>query len=366
MKFRNNNKIKNIVIAWSIVAMLLTSCAPSQKVIDNIIPDYNKRLYSVADLIPYKYKELRNAQALYGNELTDFFYTNTSTAAETKRTTKKDQDAFFSELRYRNANYKLLRERLAMYTEDERESTATKEAERQKEYDEYYKLQNARGGDTLKKYNNGKLQGMPLVSIRVDLSTATMSEVDDLFSEVDCEIYKPTVIETKVYDKLKFGDTINLVVPATNSTVNCPETKIVNCTYIATDSLLYKGDDGKDNYYFIAQVDGINDHVRRVLDYYGKTLETYVETKPLQFMKYARVARANEQQRLLDAIAQDNLTSYDFDKIAVRALSGGYLVYEYKDYIYANSISTNLKGYITSLYNFDNQRIDNEFYNSMD
>ena len=40
--------------------------------------------------------------------------------------------------------------------------------------------------------------------------------------------------------------------------------------------------------------------------------------------------------------------------------------WEYKDEVYANSISTNLKGYITSLYNFDNQRIDNEFYNSLD
>ncbi len=83
-------------------------------------------------------------------------------------------------------------------------------------------------------------------------------------------------------------------------------------------------------------------------------------------MKFARVARANEQQRLLDSIIQGNLVSYDFDKLAVRALSGGYVEYEYKDYIYANSVSTNLKGYITSLYYYDNQRIDNEFYNSLE
>ena len=336
MKF---DKIKSMLVSVLIVSFLIVSCAPSQKVIDNIIPDYNKRLYCIADLIPYKYKELRNAQALYGNELTDFFYNNTSTAAEAKRTTKKDKDSFLSELRYRTANYKLLRERIAMYLEDDKQTSSVKEQERQKEYDDYYKLQN---------------------------STATMSDVDSLFSEVTCEIYKPTVIEAKAYDRLKFGDTIDLTVPATNSTVDCPETKVVHCTYIATDSLLYKGNNGEDNYYFIAPVDGINDNVRRVLDYYGKTLETFVETRPLQFMKYARVARANEQQRLLDSIAQDNLVSYDFDKLAVRALSGGYLVYEYKDYVYANSISTNLKGYITSLYNFDNQRIDNEFYNSLD
>lgn len=363
MKF---DKIKSMLVSVLIVSFLIVSCAPSQKVIDNIIPDYNKRLYCIADLIPYKYKELRNAQALYGNELTDFFLTNTSTAAEAKRTTKKEKNDFLSELRYRTANYKLLRERIAMYLEDDKQTSSVKEQERQKEYDDYYKLQNANSANIIKKYNNGKLDGMPLVSIRAIMSTATMSDIDSLFSEVTCEIYKPTVIETKVYDKLKFGDSIDIVVPATNSTVDCPATKVVHCTYVATDSLLYKGDNGEDNYYFIASVDGINDNVRRVLDYYGKTLETFVEMKPLQFMKYARVARANEQQRLLDSIAQDSLVSYDFDKLAVRALSGGYLVYEYKDEVYANSISTNLKGYITSLYNFDNQRIDNEFYNSLD
>ncbi len=362
MKF---NKIKSMVSLIILVSLLIVSCAPSQKVIDNIIPDYNKRLFCIADLIPYKYKELRNAQALYGNELTDFFYTNTSTVAEANRS-KEENNEFLSELRYRTANYKLLRERIAMYLEDDMQTSSAKEAERQKEYDDYYKLQNANSANIIRKYNNGKLDGMPLVSIKALMSTATMSEIDSIFSEVTCEIYKPTIIETKVYDNLKFGDTIDLVVPATNSTVDCSDTLVVHCTYVATDSLLYKDNNGEDNYYFIASVDGINDNVRRVLDYYGKTLETFVETKPLQFMKYARVARANEQQRLLDSIAQDNLVSYDFDKLAVRALSGGYLVYEYKDYIYANSISTNLKGYITSLYNYDNQRIDNEFYNNLD
>ena len=366
MNIFENNKIKSLIIVSVIVSMLLFACAPSQKIIDNIIPDYNKRLYSIADLVPYKYKELRNAQALYGNELTDFFYRNIATDAEAKRVTKKEKDAFYSELRYRTANYKLLRERLAMFTEDEKTSRKIKEEERQKEYDEYYKIQNAMSANIIKKYNNGKLNGMPLMSIRADMSTATMSEIDSIYSQVDCEIYKPVVIESNVYDKLQFGDTIDIDIPATNSTIYCPLTKTIKCTYIATDSLLYKNDDGKEEYYFIAEVDGLNDHVHRILDYYGKTLETFVEVKPLQFLKYARVARANEQQRLLDSIAQDNLTSYDFDKLAVRALSGGYLVYEYKDYVYANSITTNLKGYITALYNFDNQRIDNEFYNNMD
>lgn len=128
---------------------------------------------------------------------------------------------------------------------------------------------------------------------------------------------------------------------------------------------MYKDANGKEQYYFLAEPDGTNDFCRRVLDHHGKTLEVYEETKPLQFMKYARVARANESQRLLNDISKEELISYDFDKLAVRALSGGYLVYEYKDYVYANSITTNLKGYITALYYFDNQRIDNEFYNSL-
>ena len=363
MKFKIN---KCLMVPAIIVSILLSSCAPSQRIIDNIIPDYNKRLYCVADLIPYNFKELRNAQALYGNELTDFFVKNTSTESQLKRKTKRDEDAFNRELRYRNANYKLFRERLAMYYEDEKQSSKTKEAERNAEYNEYFKLPNSKSANIIKKYNNGKLNGMPLMSIRVDMSTATMSQIDSIYSGAMCEIYKPVVIESKVYDRLKFGDIIELSVPATNSTIYCSETKKVKCTYIATDSLAYEDSSGNKQYYFIAEVDGINKDYHRVLDYYGKTLETFVEYKLLEFMKYARVARANEQNRLLDDIAFDRLTAYDFDKLAVRALSGGYLIYEYKDYIYANSISTNLKGYITSLYDYNNQRIDNEFYNNLD
>lgn len=360
------SKTKKTIGVLLVVSFILTSCAPSQKVIDNILPDYTRRMYSIADLIPYTYKEVRNAQALYGIELTDFFSENTSTTAEAKRVTEEQKNDFYSELRYRTVNYKLLRQRLAMYLEDEAKSQDTKEAERQKEYDEYYKLPTAKGAGIIKQYNKGKLQGMPLMSIRVDMSTATMSEVDDLYSEAMCDIFKPVVIEEKVYKDLEFGDTINLVVPATDSVINSKITKTVKCKYIATNSLAYTNDNGKESYYFIAETDGTNDDVRRVLDYYGKTLEIFVERKPLQFMKYAKVARANEPQRLMTSIIGDTLTYYDFDKIAVRALSGGYLIYEYKDYVYANSISTNLKGYITSLYYYDNQRIDNKFYESLD
>lgn len=363
MVFKKN---KRILAAMLLISMSITACSTSQKVIDNILPDYNRRMYSIADLIPYNYKELRNAQALYGTELTKFFLSNTSTEAEAKRVSEKQKNDFYKELRYRNANYKLLRNRLAMYTEDNTTSQEEKEKARQKEYDEYYKLPNAKGGNIIKQYNSGKLQGMPLMSIRVDMSTATMSDINGIFSEAECQIYKPVVIDENKYEHLKFGDEIELEVPIKNSTFEERETKIVKCTYVATDSLLYKDDDGKDNYFFIADTDGLNDFCRRITDYYGNSLEVYVDKKPLQFMKYAEVARANEPQRLMNSIANDDVVSYDFDKLAIRALGGGYYVYEYKDYIYANSITTNLKGYITALYHYDNLRIDNKYYEEID
>ena len=358
-------KNKRITAFLIFASMILASCSPSQKVIDNILPDYTRRTYSIADLIPYAYKELRNAQALYGNELTKFFYENTSTSAEAKRVTKEQKDEFYKELRFRNTNYKLLRKRLAMYNEDEHNSQEMNEAARQKEYDDYYKLPNAKSGNIIKKYNNGKLNGMPLMSIRVDMSTATISELDSIYCEAECEIYKPVTIDEKKYESLKFGDEIELVVPLENRTFEKSETKKVKCTYVATDSLLYQDEDGKDSYYFIADIDGTNDFCRRITDYNGYSLETYVEKRPLQFMKYAEVARANEPQRLMTSIANDELIYYDFDKLAVRALGGGYYAFEYKDYVYANSITTNLKGYITALHEYDNLRIDNEYYEEL-
>ena len=360
-----NYSKKNIAIML-IVTMLLTSCSSltkRQAVVDNIIPDYKRRTYTIADLIPYTYKEIRNAQAYYGQELTDYFYANTATEAVTSRETKESQDAFNLELMYRTHNYKIIKKRFAMYVEDDKESKEKKEQDRQKEYDDYYKLPNAEGANIIKKYNDGKISGMPLMSIRVNMSTATMSSLDSIYSEAECEIYQPVYIDINTYDNLKFGDTIELDVPATNSTVNASETKKVTCTYIATDSLMYKDNKGEENYYFIAGVDGTND-VRRILDYSGRTLETYVETKTLQFMQAARVPRANEVQRLMIDVIEEKLTEYNYGDIAIRALSGGYLVMDYKDHVYANSITTNLKGYITALTDFDNQRIDNEFYNS--
>ena len=359
MKFKN---LKNIVTILLIVSIFLSSCKllQTQKMIDNIIPDYTRRMYTVADLIPYTYKEIRNAQALYGRELTDFFYTNTATEAEAKRVTEEDKEAFYYELAYRNHNYKTIKKRFAMYVGDESKSQEVKEKERQKEFDDYYKISNAAGANVIKKYNDGKLQGMPLMSIRVDMSTATMSDIDSIYSEAMCEIYKPVYIEEPKYQSLKIGDTIDLVVPTTSSEVYAKETKNVTCTYVATNSLVYENEKGeKVHYYIAASIDGTND-VRRVVDDNGKTLETYAESAMLQFMKYTRVARADDVMRLMLDVAGDYLIEYNFDELVAHEPDTGYINYEYKDHIYANSVTTNLKGYITSLTNYNNQRIDIE------
>ena len=358
MQFKS---LKTKIAILLMVSIFLSSCklVQTQKMIDNIIPDYTRRMYVVSDLIPYTYKEIRNAQALYGTELTEFFYTNTATAAEAKRVTEEEKEAFYYELLYRNHNYKTIKKRFAMYVGDDSKPQETKEKERQKEYDAYYKISNAAGSNIIKKYNDGKLQGMPLMSIRVDMSTATMSDLDSIYSEAMCEIYRPVYIEESKYQNLKFGDTIELMIPATNSEINAKVIKKVTCTYVATNSLVYQNEKDKKVHLYIAAIDGTND-VRRIVDDSGRTLETYVESAMLQFMKYARVARANDLKRLMIDVAGDSLAEYNFDELAVRALSGGYVTYEYKDYVYANSITTNLKGYITSLTNLDNQRIDIE------
>lgn len=357
------------IVPLLIVSIIISSCSlfPTQKMIDNIIPDYNKRMYTVADLIPYDYKEIKNARALYGQELTKFFNKNTTTASELTRVTEKEKMAFYKELLYRTHNYKTMKQMFSMYVDDTSDLPGTKEAERKKEFDEYYAVQNAAAASFIKKYNDGKLNGMPLISIRAIMGEATDSNCD-IYAEVPCEIYEPVVISEEIYDNLKFGDSITLEVPATSSTALCKDKYKVECVYIATDSLLIKKNENSDSnsekYYFIADVDGTTG-VHRVLDYYGGTLETYIEKRKLQFMKHCRVAEANDSFRLMSSVVNDELVSYEMNDLVEKALCGGYVVQEYKDYVYANSVYTDRKGYITSLINYTNQRVDNEFYDSL-
>ena len=366
-----------------IVSITLSSCAlfPTQKMIDNIVPDYETRMYTVADLIPYTEKEIRNSLALYTRELIEFFEEseyvpddkklfsktqtnsvskNGATSSVAKQNTKEGQDAFITELLYRMHNKKIIDQRRLMYEADEKNSKETKVKQREDEFDKYYKLKNASGINTIKNYNKGKAEGMPFMSIRVILSTATVSSVDDITSEAMCEIYDPSYITNDEYEKLKINDEIVIKVPATNSTVDCKVVNKLKCKYIATDSLLYIDENGRAVNYYIAAPDGTNVDKRRLLDEEGKTLETYVETKPLQFMKYARASYAIDQYSLLSLVSQDAFMDYDFHEIAIRAMGGGFVAYEYMDYVYANSIGTNKKGYITQLTDYSNQRTDKE------
>lgn len=358
-------KYKIVIVTTLIVSMFLSSCKlfPTQKMIDHIIPNYNKRTYTVADLIPYDYKEIKNALASYGMELQEYFSKNTTTESELSRTTDEEKNAFYKELMYMTHNYKVIKQRYAMYFDEEGNENEYAKKVCEDEYNAYYNVSNADSFGIINKYAE-KSKDMPLMSIRADMTTATISDITDFYSEVMCEIYKPVYIDAKKYSSLKVGSEITLDMPATNSTVNCTKTKKMTFTYVATDSLLYKDDDGKKNYYFIAEVDGTND-VRRVLDYYGKTVEVYQETKPLQFLKRCRVAEANDVIRILNAVINENLEEYSFGDIAEKALCGGYLVYKYKDNVYANSITINNKGYITSAVEYSNQRIDNEFYKTL-
>lgn len=335
------------------ISIFLCSCVKSQGEVDNIIPDYARRTYSVADLIPYTYKELKNAQAYYAKDLINYYDTNTSTDANAKRITKRENVDFYYDFAYRNHNYRIIKKRFEMFAGDEMTSEEQMKKEREKEYDKYYKVGNAEGIETIKKYNNGKAFGVPLISIKVLMNTATISEMetveDTLVSSAMCEIYKPVVISCEEYDKLNIGDIVELDIP-----------EKVACTYIATDSLMYKNDKGEDLYYFIGCVDGTND-VRRICDKDGKTIEYYVETKPLGFMKYCRVTSAKEPLRLIKDLSLNRLKEYYYNDLAERAFCGGYLIEKYKDYIYANQITTDRKGYITSLIDYDNLCTYNEF-----
>lgn len=362
-----NYRFIRLIVGILVTSMCLTSCKlfPTQKMIDNIIPDHNRRMYTIADFIPYDYKEIKNARALYGMELQEFFTKNTTTESELSRTTEAEKYGFYKELMYMTHNYKVIKNRYNMYFDEDGAESEYNKGLCEKEYKDYYDLKNADSISTIKKYNDGKAFGMPLMSIRAILSTATVSDATDFYSEVMCEIYKPVTIDAKKYNSLKFGDTVTLDIPSTSSTAFCKKTHKLNLTYVATDSLMYENEQtGDKTYLFIADIDGTND-VHRVLDYYGKTLETYVETRPLQFMKACRVSEANDTFRLLNSVINENLQEYRFGDIAEKALCGGYLTYKYKDYVYANSVTTNLKGYITAMTEYTNQRIDNEYYKTL-
>ena len=359
-------KLKQILCLILIAVFMLTSCFNSQNAIDDILPDYDKRVYSLADLIPYTYKEIRNAQALYGRNLSKFFKANTTKSAEEKRVTNDEKNVFYKELRVRTANYKLLRRRLAMYTDDDGNIDDYKNEERQREFDEYYKLPNAKSAGTIRKYNNGKMQGTPLMSVRIIMSTATMSNVDAIYSEADCEIYKPVLINVSDYEELKIGDECVFELPIKNRTKGEKTTYKATCKYVGKDAFEFIDHEGKKDYLFVGDTYDSNDFCRRIVDSLGRTIDIYVENKTLQFMKLAEFGVANDIQRLTNTIASnEDFQLYTFDKMATRALSGGYYLEAYKDYVYSNAITTNHKGYVTGIYHYDNLIMDNAYYQAL-
>lgn len=354
-----NKKIfKNIAIIL-INAILLTSCStifPTQKMIDSILKKNNQHAYSIADLIPFNENELKNARSLYGMELNDYYNNNVNAGLE-----GEELDTFNNNLIYMDYNYNILLNRYNMYTENENSYNKCKD-----EFDSYYKLKDTSAKDVIKSTNKGSLSGAPNISIKIDMSTL----IDHgIYSEAEAEIFNQITINENIYKKLKIGDEISLNIPATNSSINNKELVKRTFTYIATNSISYKETNEygliSDTTYFIGPLDALNES-RKLVDVNGNVIEVYNRREKLQFMKYALVAKSNTPRRLYQSLINNNFSSkfYYMNDLADKAQTGGYLVEEYKDEIYANAVYTNLKGYITQCLYFTNLNIDNDYVNT--
>ena len=352
---------KNVLIKIStllICSIILSSCSaifPTQKMIDSILKKNNQHAYSIADLIPFNENELKNARSLYGMELNDYYNNNINAGLE-----GKELEEFNSNLIYMDYNYNILMNRYNMYTENEESYNKCKE-----EFDDYYKLKDTKAKDVIKSTNNGSLSGAPNISIKIDMTTL---EDHGIYSEAEADIFNQIVIKENDYKKLKLGDTIKINVPATNSTVNAKVVVPKVFTYIATNSISYKetNENGltKDTTYFIAPLDVLNNS-RKIVDVNGNVLEVYNKREKLQFMKYALVVKGSSPDRFYQSMISNNFSTknYYMNDLAIKAQTGGYLVEEYKDELYANTVYTNLKGYITQCLYFSNLNYDNEYTN---
>ena len=352
---------KNVLIKISvllIVSTIISSCSvifPTQKMIDSILKSNNQHAYSISDLIPFNENELKNARSLYGMELNDYYNNNINTGLE-----GKELDEFNNNLIYMDYNYNILMNRYNMYTENEESYNKCKE-----EFDAYYKLKDTSAKDIIKSSNNGSLSGAPNISIKIDMTTL---EDHDIYSEAEVDIFNQITISENDYKKLKIGDTIKLSVPATNSTINAKEMVQKVFTYVATNSISYKetNDFGltNDTTYFIAPLDILNKS-HKIVDLNGNVLEVYNKREKLQFMKYAFVAKGSSPDRFYQSMISSNFSSknYYMNDLAIKAQTGGYLVEEYKDVLYANTIYTNLKGYITQCLYFSNLNMNIDYTN---
>ena len=343
------------IISLLIIAFLLNGCRvlfPTQKMIDDILPYNNVRGYSEADLIPFNAKEIKNAQALYGMQLSEYYNNNVDRVG----ITSEEKDAFDTELTYRNVNYQLIKKRFEKYNSNDKAALN----KLQDEYDGYYKLLDAPFKNTIKKMNNGKISGTPNMSLKIILDTA---EDKGLYKEAMAEVYEPTIIENSKLKRLRFGETIRLTVPATNSTVDCFETVEKRFVYVATNSLMTNDAKGNRVFYYLSNENPTNNY-RKLINADGNVLEVYKGLEKVQIMSHARVGKGTTQLLYFRRVTTGSTRVIDLniDEIVERALGGGFVIDEYKDYIYANDIYVNLKGYITSLIEYDRQHSDVEFY----
>lgn len=351
----SKSKIKINLVLMIVVSMFLTSCNalfPTQRMLDDVLPYRDTHYYCKADVVPFSKDELKNAKTIYGVELSEYFY-----EFKDANLPEKEKEEFLKTLTYRNANYTLIKDRYDMYNDDKATDIHDyNQADR--EFNAFYKLEDSPLADIIKENNNNQLAGNPNISFKLYLNTC--HKVDDIYFEGDAEIYVPVALTNSQYEKLKIGDKITLTIPKNREVSTDSETIKQEFFMKATDSLCYYDDNGEEIAFFISDKDGISE-MRRLVDKTGKMIENYIGTYKIGLMTYARIAEGINAERLVTAIMQTGTNDYIIDDIVDRVEGGGYLVDQYKEYIYANAVYTNLKGYITTALNYTALFIDNEY-----
>lgn len=394
-----------------IFAMTLQGCAtlfPTQRMIDDILPNNDRHFYCDADLIPYSKEELTNATMLYGQELSEYYFMNLNRFDENIND-DIDEDAreeFMARLTYMNANYKLLKARYEKYAGEE---GATKEEYEQvdTEFNDFYRLPNSKFADTVRDTNANRLAGSPEVSIRIKNDTFVDNKI---YVEAVAEVYNHVVIPKKQYSKMKIGDTITLDFPVSNSDPLNPNTRKVTLTLIASDSFIeydtHPENDpknqkaaseseatsmeatdsnanaenanaenvnatfktatslnkSKDSIYYVTADDPLSKY-RKLINADGEVIEVYRDDEVVELMKGARIAKGIDETRVVTQILREDegTKNYSINEIADAAIGGGYISEDFKDEVYLNNIYTNLKGYITSGYLYEQMYIDIAF-----
>lgn len=353
--FFRNHKRKIYLVLTLIVAMILSSCSalfPTQRMLDDVLPYRDTHYYCKSDVVPFSREELKNAKTVYGVELSEYFY-----EFKDANLPEKEKEEFLRTLTYRNANYTLIKDRYEMYNDDQaRDIHDYNQAD--KEFNTFYKLENSPLADIIKENNNGQLAGNPNISFKLYLNTC--HKVDDIYYEGDAEIYVPVAIPNKEYEKLKIGDKITLTIPKDLKVSTNSETREQEFVMKATDSLCYIDENGDEIAFFVSDKDGISE-MRRMVDKTGKMIENYIGIHKIGLLIYARIAEGINAERLVTAIMQSGTGDYMIDDIVDKVEGGGYLIDKYKEYVYANAVYTNLKGYITTALNYTALFVDNEY-----